>query len=123
LPDPEEELGAARERDLPPGGERLPRDLDCRVDLLDGGEVDRARLLARRRVPDRAAAARRPGNALASDPVVNRLDLGRCDRLRHRSFLLEFDAFSLPRVGLARWPSRSRDRPRAIASSRRTGST
>ena len=61
LADAEEELGAARERERAPGGEGAPRGLDGGVDLLDGREVDGARLLAGRGVVDRAAAARLAG--------------------------------------------------------------
>ena len=72
LPDPEEELGALRERERAPGGERGLRGLHRAVDLLDGREVDGARLLAGRRVVDRAAAARLAGDGLPADPVVDR---------------------------------------------------
>ena len=75
LADAEEHLGAARERDRPPGGERLLRRRDGGVDLLERGEVDRAGLLAGRRVVDRAAAARLPGDRPAADPVVDPRDL------------------------------------------------
>ena len=64
LADPEEELGAARQRQRAPGGERLLRGRDRLVDLLDRREVDLARLLAGRRVEDGAVAARRPLDGL-----------------------------------------------------------
>src|SRR5262249_40237672 len=89
LADLEEQLGAARERDLAPGNERLLRRLDGGVDLLDRREVDRPRLLTGRGVPDGAAPPGRSLDALASDPVVDRLHGGRCDRLRHGLRLLE----------------------------------
>ena len=57
LADPEVDLGLARERGRAPGGERRLGGGDGAVDLLDGGEVDGAGLLARRGVPNGAAAA------------------------------------------------------------------
>ena len=65
-------------------------------------------LLAGRRVPDRAAAPRRAVNALASDPVVNRLHGGRCDRLGHPWPSSKIDTRSVAR----------RIRPMAVTESR-----
>ena len=91
---------------------------DGRVDLLDRREIDRARLLAGRRVPDRPAPAGRAGNARASDPVVNGFRLRRCgDRLGHRA-LLESDSVSLARR-IGRWPSSSRDQAEGEQGRRR----
>ena len=47
LADAEDELGATRQRHRAPGGERVARGRDGRVHLLDGREVDLARLHAR----------------------------------------------------------------------------
>src|SRR4029453_3607828 len=89
LADAEEELRATRQRDRAPARERALGRLDGRgalldppaardprvgrrdgrVDLLDAREVDLPALLAGRRVVDGAAAAGRPLNPLAVDPV------------------------------------------------------
>ena len=69
LANPEQELGALRQRDGAPGGERRLRRLHGRIDLLHGGEVDLAGLASQRRVVDGPAAAGRAGHALAADPV------------------------------------------------------
>jgi len=74
LADREEELGAPGERHRPPGRERLLRGLDRLVDLLDRREIDRPRLLPRRRVEHRAGAAGLPRIGAAGDPVIDRLD-------------------------------------------------
>ena len=82
LADREEELGALRERQSrarrgtppsPPATARSTSSTDREVDL--------ARLLARRRVVDGAAAARTsPATRLAADPVVDPLELAAAPR-------------------------------------------
>ena len=67
LVDAEHQVGALRERPLPPGGERRLRRGDRAVDLLDAREGDLARLLAGRRVVDRPRAAGAPRTA--SPPI------------------------------------------------------
>jgi hypothetical protein len=71
LAHPEEQRGAAGERHGPPLRERLPRDLDGAIELLDAREVHLVRLLARRGVVHGAHASRLPGNELAADPVAD----------------------------------------------------
>ena len=83
LADAEEELGPLRERGLAPGGERVPRRLDGRIDLLGGREVDCAGLAASRGVVDRAAAAGAAVDPASADPVRDARDSGRVDRLGH----------------------------------------
>ncbi|OLE17654.1 MAG: hypothetical protein AUG88_06265 [Actinobacteria bacterium 13_1_20CM_4_68_12] len=67
--DAEEDLSLARERDGTPGGKGLLRSLDGAIDLFRGGEIDLARLDARRRVVDRAATARLAGHRRPVDPM------------------------------------------------------
>ncbi len=89
LADPEEELGALRERHGAPRLPGLGAVPHRRVDLLDRGEVDSTRLEAERGVVDRAAATRRPVDPLPADPVRDPRDrlaaLGgrRLGKLRH----------------------------------------
>jgi hypothetical protein len=90
LADPEEELLPPGEGHGAPGGERLARGLDRSVDLLGRRKVDLAGLLARRGVPDRAAAAGFARNSLSADPVADARDpfarlLGCLCKLRHRA--------------------------------------
>jgi len=90
LADPEEELGALRERHRTPPLPGLRGILYRRVDLLDRREVDRARLDAERRVVDGAAPPRRPLDSPPPDPVRDPRDRlvasfrGRLGKLRHR---------------------------------------
>ena len=69
------------------GGDRV-------VDLLERGEVDLARLLARGGVVHRPLATGLAPDALAADPVADRLQLGRdcCTHvcLLRRSFALAY---------------------------------
>ncbi len=85
----EEELGPLRERQRPPRGQCLPRGLDRQVDLLHRREIDRARLLTRRRVEHRPCAARPTRVGRSRDPVVDRLDGAGCvDDVGHFGSLL-----------------------------------
>ena len=77
LVDAEEELGSLREGEVAPARVRGFRRGDRLIDLLDRREVHLARLLARRRVVDGAFAARVAADALAPDPVPDRLQLRR----------------------------------------------
>ena len=74
LADREEELGALRERHLPPCRERRLSGLHCPVDLLGRCEVDFAGLAPGRGVVDGAAASGFPGDEASADPVADALD-------------------------------------------------
>ena len=63
--DPEQDLGPLRERRRPPGGERLRRGANGRVDLLGRREVD----LAGQRV---RSPGRRPGRSGRTSPATDR---------------------------------------------------
>src|SRR5439155_1675505 len=81
--DGEEELGPLRERRRAPSGERVPRRLDGRIDLLGSREVDGAGLAAGRRVVDRAVVTGAAVDPASADPVRDAGDGGRVDRLGH----------------------------------------
>ena len=85
LADPEHQLRSARERDLAPGRERLLRGRDRLANLLDGGEIDLARLDSERRVVDGAAAAGRAQSRLAADPVADPAHFRPLGDVRHAS--------------------------------------
>ena len=69
LAEPEEDVGALRQRRRAPALERLPRRLDRRVELLGRGEVDLVGLDAGGGVVDGAGPAGLAGDDLAADPV------------------------------------------------------
>ena len=71
--DPEQDLGALRERGGPPGGEGRGGGRDRRVDLLDRREVNRPGDRSEGRVVDGPEAPRRAGHARSVDPVVHPL--------------------------------------------------
>src|SRR5205823_358363 len=105
LPDAEEDLGAAGERDRAPGRERLLRGLDSLVDLLGAGKVDLTGLGSTRRVVDRAVSTRRSCGRCAADPMGDALDLarasgvGRLRDFRHPSLLVRPEEPSAGRPG------------------------
>src|ERR1019366_5218966 len=75
--DPEEDLGALRQRHRAPGRKGGRGSSDCAVDVGGGGEIDLPGDLARGRIPDRPRATGGAQTADPVDPVANLLRRGR----------------------------------------------
>ena len=111
VPDTEHDLGPARQRRRAPAGERGLCCGDGCVDVRGRGEVDLAGQPPRGRVVDRTGPSRRPGDQLATDPVMDSLAARRRvrpGRTRRRD-LRHVWPLILVVSGSPEWPARRKE--------------